>query len=553
LHIRSRVAPRKALGFRFVPRDTIGCVSETAMRTADGKRLAPGVLLPNMTVARFYVLLSALMLGSLLSAMDTAIVNTSLPTIAGELQGFSNYAWVGTSYLLCSAVTMPIAGKLSDLYGRTRVFNIVLVWFIVASVLCGAAQTMGQLIAARGLQGIGGGAIQAVTFAILGDVVAPRERGRYIAIYVAASTIASIGGPLLGGVIVDNAPWQWVFLINVPIGLIALIGSIKVVRVPFAPKGGKLDVLGAVLLAGCVTGFLVALENSERGWLRAPVMIPLLIGCVLLPVFLMQERRAPEPMIPLSLFRNRIVASTYLMGGLIGAVAFGSGNVFLPAYFQNANGVSSARSGLYIAPTMFGAFFGTLLAGRIMARYGRYKLLPIIGCGTALIASALMLRISPDVPYWQLGVPIFLSGLGAGAIFTVTSVAMQNAIDRSVMGVATATSTFFRSFGGSLGIALFGTFFGDRVDRTVRGRVATDASVSDLIRDPEQIRGLPADVRAAVVEGLGSGVRVVYIAVLVVLVLLLAVCLQIEDRPLAAAPSPITDTPVADASHCTSL
>ena len=516
-------------------------------RAANGKRIAPGVLVPDMTLGRFYVVLTALMLGSLLAAMDTAIVNTSLPTIAGALKGFSGYAWVATAYLLASAVVMPIAGKLSDLYGRKKLFNTAIVLFMFGSLACASAQSMTQLIVARGVQGLGGGAIQAITFAILGDLISPRERGRYIAIYVGASTVAAIGGPLLGGFIVDHFAWEWVFLINLPLGVLALAGSVFVLRLPFPPKGGRLDVLGAVLLASGLTCLMLALENGRHGWVR-PSVVGLFVGAaVLLTSFIAVERNAPEPMIPLTLFQNRIATWTYVMGALIGAVAFGSANVFLPIYFQNAKGVSSTKSGLYIAPIIFGAFMGTLTAGRLIARTGRYKIFPIVGCCSALVGALFMLRLSPTVPYWQLGVPLFFSGMGAGAVFTTSSVAMQNSIDRSVMGVSTATMTFFRSFGGSLGIALFGTLFSARVasvvGRAIRGTGET-RSVSTLIRDPKTVRALPSAVRTAVVNGLGSGVKSVYVAVIGVLLVLLAVCLTLGEIPLATGADSAPAIPV---------
>lgn len=505
-------------------------------RAPNGKRVAPGVLVPGMTLGRFYVVLTALMLGTLLSAMDTAIVNTSLPTIAGALKGFSGYAWVGTAYLLASAVIMPFAGKLSDLYGRKKLFNTAIALFMFGSLACAGAQNMTQLIVARGIQGLGGGAIQAITFAILGDLISPRERGRYIAIYVGASTVAAIGGPLLGGFIVDHFAWEWIFLINVPLGLLALTGSIVVLRLPFPPKGGRLDVRGAALLAAGLTCLMLALENGRHGWVRTSVVGLFVAAAVLLVSFVLVERHAPEPMIPLTLFRNQIATWTYLMGALIGAVAFGSANVFLPIYFQNAKGVSSTMSGLYIAPIIFGAFMGTLTAGRLIARTGRYKRFPIVGCASAWVGALLMLRLNPTVPYWELGIPLFISGMGAGAIFTTSSVAMQNSIDRSVMGVSTATMTFFRSFGGSLGIALFGTLFSSRVatvvGRAIRGTGET-RSVSTLIRDPKAVRALPVAVRNAVIEGLGSGVRSVYFAVLGVLSVLFVLCVTLKEIPLA--------------------
>ena len=300
-------------------------------------------------MAQLVVVLCALLMGTLLAALDLSIVNTALPTIAGKLNGVSGYAWVGTSYILTSTIAMPILGKLSDLYGRQRLFHISIVIFLIASVLCAGAHSIGQLIAARGLQGVGGGGIQAITFAILGDLITPRERGRYIGLYVGAYTVAGISGPLVGGFIVDRWSWPWVFLINIPIGLIALGASIWQLRLPFKRRKTRLDLLGAALLSVALIFLMLGLEEGRKGWGRGRVVGLFVGAAVLLAGFIAQERRAEEPMIPLSLFRNKVCANIYLVSVLIGASVFGT-NIFLPLFFQDARGVSPTRSGLYLVP-----------------------------------------------------------------------------------------------------------------------------------------------------------------------------------------------------------
>lgn len=517
----------------------------TAAAAADdpGPRLARGVLLPGMTTGRFAIVLSALMMGSLLAAMDTAIVNTALPTIAGELGGFSSYAWVGAAYLLCSTIATPLAGKLSDLYGRKRAFNVAIAGFTVASLACAAAQTMGQLIAARGLQGVFGGAIQAVTFAILADIITPRERGRYIGIYVGAGTVAAIAGPLLGGVIVDAAGWRWTFLINLPLGVIALVGSVRFLPLPHQTRQASLDVRGAALLTLAIASLLVALEQGREGWLRPPIVVLIVLAVVITPFFWRRERRFEEPIIPPSLFANAIVWRGLLMGFCLGAISFGAATLFLPIFFQNAVGVSPTRSGLYVSPMVLGAFFGTIVVGRLVSRTGRYKPWPI-GAVLLVAAGALALaRIDVDVPYWQLAIPMYVMGVGTGVCFTCNSIAVQNAVPMSVMGATTAAVQFFRSLGGAIGSAVAGALFIAVTTSTVRDGLPADLrdrSVSSLIREPRTVRALPPDVRDAVVHGIAVGARSIYLYLLGVAAVFLVAAVTMPEIPLATSRSEMT-------------
>ena len=499
-------------------------------------------MIPGMTMPQLIVILCALLMGTLLAALDLSIVNTALPTIAGKLNGVSGYAWVGTSYILASTIAMPILGKLSDLYGRQRFFHISIVIFLIASLLCAGAQSIGQLIAARGLQGIGGGGIQAITFAILGDLIAPRERGRYIGLYVAAHTVAGIGGPLVGGFIVDRWSWPWVFLINLPIGVVALGASMWQLRLPFQRRKTRLDLLGAALLTSGLFCLMLGLEEGRKGWGEGRVFALFVAAMALLGGFLLQERRAVEPMIPLTLFRNGVVANIYLVSVLIGAAVFGS-NIFLPLFFQDARGVSPTRSGLYLIPQLLGSLFGTIIVGRLIAKTGRYKRSGIVACVVAILGFAGIARIHANVSYASLAVPLLLAGLGTGAIFTISSVAMQNAIQRSDrpgdMGVATATQVFFRSLGGSIGLAIFGSVFTARVTSSVTARLGSDVKVSKLIRDPRAIAKLDGPSRHAIAVGLGSGTRTVFIVVVAILLVLFVVLQRLRELPLlSGTPSP---------------
>ena len=488
-----------------------------------------------MTFGELMVVMCALLLGTLLAALDLSIVNTSLPTIAGKLNGFSSYAWVGTAYILTSTIAMPIMGKLSDLYGRQKLFHISIVIFLVASLLCAGSQNMAQLIWARALQGVGGGGIQAITFAILGDLIAPRERGRYIGVYVGAYTLAGIGGPLIGGFMVDRWAWQWVFLINIPIGIVALVASALKLRLPFQRRNTRLDLFGAALLSGALACLMFGLEEGRKGWGRGHVIVLFAGALVLTVVFLGQERRAGEPMIPLTLFRNPIASNIFLQSVLIGSIAFGASNVFLPLFFQDARGVTPTRSGLYLIPLLLGSLIGTVVVGRVMARTGRYKIFPIVCSVLTIIGIALVARVNATSSYAALIVPLFLMGLGTGGIFTVSSVALQNSVERRDLGVATATMTFFRSLGGSIGLALYGTLFNSRVSSEVNRRLKVPTKVGRLIRDPKAIAKLDPATRRAVVHGLASGVRTLHLVLIPVMLVMFIVAVLLREIPLANA------------------
>ena len=509
----------------------------SAAVTTSTRREAPGVLIPGMTLGELMIVMCSLLLGTLLAALDLSIVATSLPTIAGKLNGFSGYAWVSTAYILASTIAMPIMGKLSDLYGRQKMFHINILIFLVASVLCALSQNMGHLIAARTLQGIGGGGIQAITFAILGDLIAPRERGRYIGIYVAAHTLAAISGPLVGGFIVDRFAWQWVFLINLPLGVVAIAASMLKLRLPFQRRSVRLDFKGALLLSlalGCV---MFGLEEGRKAWGR-PHVGGLFAACaVLTALFIAQERRAEEPIIPLALFRNGIASNIFMQSVLIGSIAFGAGNVFLPLFFQDARGVSPTRSGLYLIPMMLGSLIGTTVVGRLIARTGRYRMVPIVCAVFSALGIAFIARINPTLPYSQLIIPLFGMGFGTGSIFTTSSVALQNSVERRDLGVATATMTFFRSLGGSIGLALFGTLFSATVATEVNRRLTSPTKVSKLIRDPKAIAALDAPTKRAVVEGLALGIRAVYLVMIPVVAVLFVIALFLREIPLASAAS----------------
>jgi len=503
---------------------------------------------PGFTNRQLLVVLGALIIGVLLAALDTSIVTTALPTIAGELNGFSSYAWVGTAYIVTSTIATPLLGKLSDLYGRRALFQTTIGIFLAGSVLCAMAHSMNQLILFRGIQGIGGGGIQALAFAILGDILPPRERGRYIGFFTAAFAVAAVAGPLVGGFMIERWSWPWIFLLNVPLCLIAGTGTHFALRLPFSHRHARLDYLGAALLTGGLGSLMVALARGQDGWTSPPILALFGAAAALLVAFVLQEQRAAEPMIPLRLFGIRIVTICCVLGALIGTTAYGA-SAFLPLYFQDALFVKPTNSGLRMIPVMFGVTAASFYAGRRIARTGRYRIYPIVGIGLSIIGLYVLTGIDGATPYSRLLVPMALVGIASGAAFTTTSIAVQNAADLRDLGVATATLMFFRSLGGSIGLAVYGTVLNATVNhelpkRLPAGAVAPGTSVDTLIRDPRQIQALPPPTRTAVVDSIAQGVSTIFWVALGVTIVAFVFALllpEIELRAMAGLSEVLTE------------
>lgn len=495
---------------------------------------------------QLWIILGSLMLGTVLSALDGTIVTTALPTIVGKLGGLSLYAWVGTSYILTSTIATPILGKLGDLYGRRRIMLSTIVVFMVGSLLCGLAHDMPQLIAARGVQGLGGGGIQALTFAILGDLVSPRERGRYMGMYTGIYAGSAVLGPLVGGWMIESFAWQWIFLFNVPIAIFAMVAIRATLHVEFPRKQAKVDVVGAVLLSASLGCLIVSFEEARKGWSRPETLVLIAIAAVVFVAFVVQEQRTPEPIVPLRLFRNRIFTIASIMGFAVGTMSWGA-QPFLSLQFQDANGLAPTRAGLYLSPVAFGVLFGSTYGGQLIARTGRYVFVPRVTLTLMLIGTIVISRISGSMPYAVLIVPMFFIGIGTGSTYTTTSIATQNAIDPADIGIGTAALTGLRSLGGSLALAAYGTLFntvlGDQLPRRVPEGALPKGDVSRLLRSPAEIKALPDAVRKGVVDSVSAGTaRVFTIAVPIVAVALLLAVILPElplrtTRGLATAPA----------------
>ena len=406
------------------------------------------------------VIFAGLMLTLLLAALDQTIVATALPTIVGDLGGLSHLSWVTSSFLLAQTVVTPIYGKLGDLYGRKQILTAAILLFLAGSALCGQAHSMTELIAFRAVQGLGAGGLIVLIQAVIGDIVPPRERGRYQGVFGAVFGIASVAGPLLGGVIVQSISWRWIFYVNLPVGLIAL--AVLSVTLPASGRVShpSIDYVGAALLGGALSAIVLvtSLGGTSWAWGSAQVIGTGAAAVVLLGLFLWFERRAREPIIPLALLRDRVFAVAGPLSLIVGFALFGA-VTFLPLYFQTVNAASPTGAGLRLVPLMLGVLTMSILSGQLITRRGRYKVFPIIGTALMTTALALLAGLNLGTSSVVTDLYLLLLGLGLGSTMQVLVLAVQNSVDFSILGAATSGVTLARGMGGSIGTAIFGTIF----------------------------------------------------------------------------------------------
>ena len=471
-----------------------------------------------LTHRQILVIFAGLMAGLFLAALDQTIVATALPTIVGELGGLDYYSWVVTAYLLSSTVCTPLYGKFSDMYGRRAVLQSAVVVFLLGSLLAGVAQTMLQLVMFRGIQGMGAAGLMTMTFAVIGDVVSPRQRGRYIGLLAGTWAFASVIGPLIGGFLVDNTSWRWVFLINLPIGLAALAVISSVLHLPTVRRSHRIDVEGAVLLMIGVTCLLLCLVwgGTEYPW-ASPMIIGLgLSGTVATAAFVVWEARAAaEPILPMRLFGNSIFAISSAMGFVTGGALFGA-IIFLPLFLQVAAGQSATNSGLLLLPLTAGIVTASVGSGRIISHTGRYRVWPIGGMGLATVGMALLSMMEGDTPIVLSSLYMVVMGLGVGAVMQVTLLVVQNAVDHRELGVSTSAVQFFRQMGGAFGVAVFGAIMNARLESDLPRLIPPAAlaevggDVNRLLNSPASIRALPTEVVAGIASSVEMAVQAVF-------------------------------------------
>lgn len=494
------------------------------------------------------VVLGALMLTLLLAALDQTIVSTALPTITSDLGGLSELSWVVTAYLLASTASTPIWGKISDLYGRKKMLQTAVVIFVVASALAGLSQTMGQLIATRALQGLGGGGIMVLVMAVIADLIPPRERGRYAGLFGAVFGVASVVGPLLGGFFTEQLSWRWIFYINLPLGIAAFLVLGTVLHLPVHREKHTIDWLGAALMVTGVTSLLLVTVwgGQQYAWGSAQMVGLTLVGVSALVVFVLHERRVPEPMVSMDLFRDRVFSVTSAIGFVTGFAMFGS-IVYLSIYLQVVNGATPTTAGLQLLPLMAGILITSIASGRLITRTGRYKVFPIIGTALATLALFLLSRLGGDTPYWQIAVAMVVLGAGLGNVMQVLVLAVQNSVPPREIGSATSGSTFFRSIGGAFGTAVFGAVWTARLTTELSEVMPAGAAAQgDPTSSLAAIQALPAELEAAVLDAFARAIDTTFLVAVPIMALAFVLSWFVPELPLRRTHS-MEDDLAADA------
>ena len=490
------------------------------------------------THAEIMVILSALMLAMLLAALDQTIVATALPRIASDLNGLSRLSWVATAYLMTSAISTPLYGKISDLYGRKKIFQFAIVVFLVGSALCGLSQTMSQLIFFRGLQGLGAGGLMSLSMAIIGDVVSPRQRGRYQGYIGAVFGVSSIAGPLLGGFFTDSLSWRWIFYINLPLGIVALSAIAARLHLPVHKTEHKIDFLGAALLAVSVGSLLLVTVwgGSDYAWGSTRILglaATSVIGGLL---FLLREHKATEPIVPLRLFKNDIFSVSVLLS-LLSAIGMFGAIIFLPEYQQIVRGYSATKSGLLLLPLVGGLLVASIASGRLVSKFGRYRIFPIFGTIVMAIGFWLFSHVTVTSSQFTMSLWMIVLGLGIGSFMQVMTVAVQNSVDRRDLGTATSIVIFFRNVGSSLGAAFFGAVLTARLTHHLKQLLPASGHVhltaASLQSGANQLANMSPSVLHQVLTAFALSFHDIFLVGIPFAVVAFLIALRLREVPLS--------------------
>ncbi|MFE2185093.1 MDR family MFS transporter [Streptomyces sp. NPDC059455] len=461
------------------------------------------------------VVIFALMIAMLLAMLDNMIVGTAMPTIVGELGGLDHLSWVVTAYTLATAASTPIWGKLGDMYGRKGVFLTSIVIFLGGSALSGMAQSMGELIGFRAIQGLGAGGLMVGVMAIIGDLVPPRERGRYQGIMAGVMAVAMIGGPLVGGTLTDHLGWRWIFYINLPLGAVALAAITAVLHLPKKRSEGRIDYTGAALLTVGITSLVLITTwgGNEYAWGSGQIIGLGALGVLSLAAFLYVQTRVAEPVLPLHIFRNLNFSLVTGIGFLTGFVMFGS-TTFLPLYQQTVQGATATNSGLLLLPMLLGMLVVSLVAGRVTTSTGKYKIFPIVGGLLITVGMFLLSTMDTETTRFTSGLFMAVLGMGMGCLMQTTMLVAQNSVEMKDMGVGSSSATLFRTLGGSFGVAILGALFTNQVRDTMTerggGKAAAITSGSAQL-DPASLKLLPPPIRDAYTHAVASGAHQVFL------------------------------------------
>ncbi|GAA5067761.1 MDR family MFS transporter [Streptomyces similanensis] len=492
------------------------------------------------------VVLLALMIAMMLAMLDNMIVGTAMPTIVGELGGLQHLSWVVTAYTLATAAATPLWGKLGDMYGRKGAFMTSIVLFLLGSALSGMAQDMGQLIGFRAVQGLGAGGLMVGVMAIIGDLIPPRERGKYQGMMAGVMALAMIGGPLVGGTITDNWGWRWAFYINLPLGAVALVAISIVLHLPNKRSQARVDYLGAVLLTVGISSIVLVTTwgGSEYAWTSARIMELIAIGVVALIAFVFWQTRAAEPIVPLHIFRSRNFTLMSVIGFVTGFVMFGA-VLFLPLYQQAVQGASATNSGLLLLPMLGAMLVVSMIAGRVTTNSGRYKIFPIAGGVLMVVGLYLLSLMDTDTTRVTSGLYMAVLGAGMGCLMQITMLVAQNSVEMKDMGVASSSTTLFRTLGSSFGVAIMGALFNNRVQHVMAeraGALGSKVTEQSAQLDAKSLEKLPAAAREAYQHAVSSGTHSAFLLGSVIGVIALVLALFVKEVPLKgtgpAAPKP---------------